>query len=72
MRPARRPYRHESPFDPPPADVLKNALGWRFTKRHVSPTRWEPTGWEIVYRDSILTVDYTTHLATRDSILYAA
>jgi len=63
-----------SPFESPPAEVLEGAIGWRFTKEHYEKHGqkcWRPTGWEIVYPGSILTVDYFTKLATRDSILYA-
>lgn len=60
------------PFDPPPAESMQGALAWRFTKRSVpGEQRWEPTGWEIIKPDGILTVDYHTKLAVRDSIIYA-
>ena len=65
------PRNYEGPFDPPSADLLEDAIGWRFTSRQIpSESRWEPTGWEIVYSNSILTVDLDGY-GVRDSILYA-
>jgi hypothetical protein len=65
-----KPY--DGPFDLPPAESMEGAIAWRFTKRYNHDnSRWYPTGWEIVKADGILTVDYHTKLATRDSIIYA-
>ncbi len=65
------PRAYSGPFDAPPLELMPRAIGWRFVKRYPSADRWEPTGWEIVYPDGVLTVDYRSQLATRDSILYA-
>jgi hypothetical protein len=66
-----KPY--EGPFDPPPAESMEGALAWRFTKYSVpGENRWEPTGWEIIKADGILTVDLDSKLAVRDSIIYSA
>lgn len=68
---AKSAHAYDGPFTPPPPGTLEGALGWRFTKRYPEPNRWEPTGWEIIFPDSILTVDMSSGLATRDSIIYA-
>lgn len=63
---------YDGAFTPPPAELLEGAIGWRFTKiSHPDKGRWEPTGWEIVFPTSVLTVDMKTGLATSDSILYS-
>jgi hypothetical protein len=70
--PKARPKPYEGPFDPPPAESMEGAIAWRFVKEHNHDnTRWYPTGWEIIKSDGILTVDYNTKLAIRDSIIYA-
>lgn len=53
-----QPKPYEGPFDPPPAEALVGAIGWRHVKRHIpGESRWLPDGWMIVYPDSILTLD---------------
>jgi hypothetical protein len=62
---------YSGPFNPPPAESMEGALAWRFTKRQIPGNNWVPTGWEIIKADGILTVDYYTKLAVKDSIIYA-
>jgi len=60
------------PFNPPPSEYLEGAIGWRFTKTYDETiSHWRPTGWEIVFPEHILTLDYQTHLGMRDSLLYS-
>lgn len=67
----RATQRYEGPFVPPPDELLTDAIGWRFAKASDGPGRWKPVGWQVVYPDHILTVDYTTQLGMCDSLLYA-
>lgn len=61
---------YEGPFDTPPAELLPEAIGWRFVKQHVTGSRWVPVAWEIVFAGHILTVDYSTKMAIRNAVLH--
>lgn len=63
-----------NPYDPPPATAPNGYVAWRYIKKPMEPgsdRRWEPAGWELIFPDHVLEVDYMTHLCTRASSLYA-
>jgi hypothetical protein len=67
-----RPKPYSGPFDPPPAESMEGAIGWRHIKITVpGENRWTPIGWEIIFPDHIIEVDMNTGLATRDSAIHA-
>lgn len=61
---------YTGPFNPPPADVLIGAVGWRHESQPDGPNRWKPSAWIVVYPDHILRVGLDG-VATRDSVLWA-
>lgn len=63
--------KYSGPFNPPPADVLDGAIGWKFLSEPDGPGRWKPSAWIVVFPDHIFEVDYTTHIVYRDSLLHA-
>lgn len=59
-------------FDHPPTELLTGAFGWNY-ESEPDPSdsgRWRPRAWRIFYPNHMLTIDYRTHLATRDTIIY--
>ena len=66
--PQPKPY--NGPFDPPPAESLVGAIGWRHVSKHNGDGTWSPDGWQVVYPDGILTLD-KNGMGVVDSILHA-